>query len=322
LVNKELLELLNQAVARELQVSVQYMLQHTKMEKILRKIKAENILLDKTTYDVIGEELKKFAIEEMKHAGTIMERIYYLGGSATTKSAKPIIGDTLKDFATHGHKAEVEALELYRKIIDFSMKSGDWETVQIFEKIYSDEERHFFKFEEFLDLDITEPKGPESFPSESRKIYDDAYFTLLNKAVAAEISAIIQYTNQHEKASLLALRKKVTPLETITESTKANTISDLLKTIFLQEMKHLEKISERIYLLEGECTYNPDPLPQVGETADDFLKLDHKAEDEAIILYRKIIAEALKRGDTATRKIFEDIIIEEEAHYWMFDDFF
>ena len=42
MVNKELLELLNQAVARELQVSVQYMLQHTKMEKILRKIKAEN----------------------------------------------------------------------------------------------------------------------------------------------------------------------------------------------------------------------------------------------------------------------------------------
>ncbi|MBN1329997.1 MAG: hypothetical protein JXA54_11040 [Candidatus Heimdallarchaeota archaeon] len=90
----------------------------------------------------------------------------------------------------------------------------------------------------------------------------------------------------------------------------------------MQEMDHLERISERLYLLEGECVYNPDPLPQVGETADDFLKLDHKAEDETIVLYRKIIAEALKRGDTATRRIFEDIIIEEEEHYWMFDDFF
>ncbi|MBN1329998.1 MAG: hypothetical protein JXA54_11045 [Candidatus Heimdallarchaeota archaeon] len=206
--NKELIELLNQAVSAELQVSVQYILQHTKMEKILRKIKAENILIDKTTYDKIGEELKKFAIEEMKHAGTIMERIYFLGGTATTKSNKPIIGNTLKDFAINGHKAEIEALELYRKIIDFSMKIGDWETVQIFEKIYSDEERHFFKFEEFLELDITEPKGPEPLPSESRKIFDDDYFTLLNKAVAAEISAIIQYTNQHEKASLLPYERK------------------------------------------------------------------------------------------------------------------
>jgi len=319
---KELLELLNKAVARELQVSIQYMLQHTKMEKILRKTKAANILLDKTTYSVIGEELKNFAIEEMKHAGTIMERIYFLGGSATTKAAKPQIGDTLRDFATLGQKAEQEALDLYRKIIDFAMKMGDWETSQIFEKIYSDEERHFFKFEEYLQIDITELDGPESLPTDFREIFDEGYFALLNKAVAAEISAIIQYTNQHEKASLLALRKKITPLETITDSTKAQAVSKLLEKIFIQEMEHLEKISERIYLLEGECVYEPDPLPKVGDTADDFLRLDHKAEDEAIILYRKIIAEALKRGDTATRRLFEDIVIEEEEHYWAFDDFF
>lgn len=322
MISKALMDLLNQAVARELQVSIQYMLQHSKMEKILRKIKAENLLLDKTTYDAIGEELKKFAIEEMKHAGTIMERIYYLGGSATTKATGPTIGNSLKEFAQLGHKAEEEALVLYRKIIDLAMKEGDWETVQIFEKIYSDEEKHFFKFEEYLSLDDSEPDGPEPFPTEFRKIYSDSYFALLNKAVAAEISAIIQYTNQHEKASLLALRKKDTALETITDTNKAQVVSDLLRATFLKEMEHLERISERIYLLEGECVYNPDPLPKVGESVDEFLKLDHKAEDEAIVLYRKIIAEALKLGDTATRKIFEEIVVEEEEHYWTFDDFF
>ncbi|MFW9922082.1 MAG: ferritin-like domain-containing protein [Candidatus Thorarchaeota archaeon] len=322
MISKALMDLLNQAVARELQVSIQYMLQHSKMEKILRKIKAENLLLDKTTYDAIGEELKKFAIEEMKHAGTITERIYYLGGSATTKAAGPTIGNSLKEFAKLGHKAEEEALELYRKIIDLAMKEGDWETVQIFEKIYSDEERHFFKFEEYLSLDDSEPDGPEAFPTEFRKIYTDSYFALLNKAVAAEISAIIQYTNQHEKASLLSMRKKDTALETITDTNKAQVVSDILKTTFLKEMEHLERISERIYLLEGECVYNPDPLPKVGDSVDEFLKLDHKAEDDAIILYRKIIAEALKLGDTATRKIFEEIVVEEEEHYWTFDDFF
>ena len=87
------------------------------------------------------------------------------------------------------------------------------------------------------------------------------------------------------------------------------------------EMDHLEKISERIYLLEGEAVTLPEPLPQVGETAEDFLKLDHEAENYAILLYRKIIEEALKRGDTTTRHLFEGIVIQEEEHYWKFDDF-
>ena len=38
----EYLALLNQAVAREIQVSAQYMLQHTKMEKLKRKVIKEN----------------------------------------------------------------------------------------------------------------------------------------------------------------------------------------------------------------------------------------------------------------------------------------
>jgi bacterioferritin len=86
-------------------------------------------------------------------------------------------------------------------------------------------------------------------------------------------------------------------------------------------MEHLEKISERIYLLEGEATTEPDPLPQIGETVDDLLKLDHEAENYALVLYRKIIDEAMKRGDSKTRRMFEDIIGQEEDHYWTFDDF-
>ena len=49
--------------------------------------------------------------------------------------------------------------------------------------------------------------------------------------------------------------------------------------------------------------------------------LDHALESSSIFLYRQIIAEALKRGDTATRKIFEDIVVQEEDHFWTFDDF-
>jgi bacterioferritin len=317
----EYFDLLNMAVAREIQVSIQYMLQHAKMEKLIRKVIPENILLEKTTYDAVGKFLKEFAIMEMKHAANIMERIYYLGGSATTKANKIIVGNSLSEFAKNGVKAEEEALVLYRKIINAAKEVGDWETREIFEKIYGEEEQHLFKFQEYVNYK-DEPEGAETVPlSEWRKIFTDDYFALLNKAVAAEISAIIQYTNQHEKAALIALRGKNTALEVVQETNKAKVVSDLLKTIFLMEMEHLEKISERIYLLEGEATTEPDPLPQVGNNADDFLKLDHEAENYALVLYRKIIEEAMKRGDSKTRRMFEDIVSQEEDHYWTFDDF-
>jgi bacterioferritin len=179
---------------------------------------------------------------------------------------------------------------------------------------------HLFKFQEYIKI-RDEPQEETGKPSEWRKVFTEDYFALLNKAVASEIMAIIQYTNQHEKAALLSLRMKETALEIITEKNKTKAVSELLKPIFMQEMDHLEKISERIYLLEGEATVLPDPLPKVGDTADDFLMLDHAAENDAIVLYRKIIEEAMKRGDTLTRRMFEDIVIQEEEHYWKFDDF-
>jgi len=317
----EYFDLLNMAVARELQVSIQYMLQHAKMEKLVRKVIAENILIDKTTYDTVGKFLKEFAIVEMKHAADIMERIYYLGGSATTKGNKPIVGNTLSEFAKLGAKAEEDALVLYRKIIKAAKEVGDRTTRQMFQKIYKEEEEHLFKFQEYVNMKDEPEEAGTAEVSAWRKIFTDDYFALLNKAVAAEISAILQYTNQHEKAALLALRGKNTALEVVQETNKAKVVSDLLKPIFLVEMEHLEKITERIYLLEGEAVTEPDPIPQVGNTADDFLRLDHEAENIALVLYRKIIEEARKRGDSKTRRMFEDIVSQEEDHYWTFDDY-
>jgi bacterioferritin len=317
----EYIDLLNKAIEREIAVSLQYILQHAKMEKLVRRSMPENILLDKTTYETVGKFLREIAIQEMKHAASIMERIYYLGGQATTKSGKPTVGDSISEFAKLGVKAEEEALTLYRKIIEVAGQMGDWETREVFEKIYGEEEGHLFKFQEYTKFQ-DEKDEPSKVPlPEWRKIYTDDYFTLLNKAVSAEITGIVQYTNQHEKMVFLELRMKTTALETITESNKAAVVSKILKETFMQEMDHLEKISERIYLLEGEATTKPDPLPVVGNTAQDFLTLDHALESSAVTLYRQIIAEALKRGDTTTRRMFEDIIMQEEDHFWTFDDF-
>jgi bacterioferritin len=320
-ITPEYTDLLNQAVEREIQVSIQYFLQHAKMEKLKKREIPENILLDKTVYDAVGKILHEIAIQEMKHAGSIMERIYYLGGAATTKSKQPVIGNSISEFAKLGVKAEEEALNLYRKIIETSGQMGDWQTRELFEKIYREEEDHLFKFQEYTAFQ-DEKDEPYHVPMpEWRKIFTDDYFSLLNKAVAAEIAGIVQYTNQHEKASFLELRMRKTPLEAAQDTNSAAVVSKILKDIFMMEMKHLEMISERIYLIEGEAVTNPEPFPVVGETLLDMLRLDHALESTAISLYRQIIAEALKRGDTTTRLMFEEIVKQEEEHFWTFDDF-
>jgi bacterioferritin len=320
-ITPEYTDLLNQAVAREIQVSIQYILQHAKMEKLKVREIPENILLDKTVYDVVGKILQDLSIAEMKHAAAIMERIYYLGGEATTKAKQPVIGNSISEFAKLDVQAEEEALTLYRSIIVKAAEVGDWETRELFEKIYRDEEEHLFKFQEYTGFQ-DEADHPYRVPMpEWRKIFTDDYFALLNKAVAAEIAGIIQYTNQHEKAALLELRMRKTPLEATQETNASQVVSKILKGIFMTEMKHLEMITERIYLLEGEAATNPEPLPVVGDTLLDMLRLDHALESMAISLYREIVAEALKRGDTTTRLMFEEIVKQEEEHFWTFDDF-
>ena len=272
-ITSDYIDLLNQGVEREFGVVVQYFLQHAKMEKIKKRQIPENILLDKTVYDAVGKILQDIAIQEMKHAAAIMERIYYLGGEATTKGGKPIIGDTISEFAKLGVKAEEEALNLYRKIIVKAGEMGDWETRELFEKIYGEEEDHLFKFQEYTSFQ-DEKEEPYKVPMpEWRNIFTPDYLEMLNKAVKAEIAGILQYTNQHEKAAFLELRKKTTALETVADTNHQGVVSKVLKEIFMAEMKHLEAISERIYLVDGEAATKPDPLPVVGKTTLDMLRL-------------------------------------------------
>ncbi len=257
----------------------------------------------------------------MKHLAQIMERIYILGGEATTKPDKVVIGNSMREFAELDLKVEEEALDLYRQIIEAAKSIGDRETWVMFAKIYSDEEEHLLKFQDYSEME-NEPDLGGTLDSEWRSIFGEDYITLLNKALASEISAVVQYTTQHEKAEgLERMRRKKNPLEVITGKNKASVVSGVLKETFLQEMDHMEKISERIYEIDRESIATVDPLPEVGNSVDDFIKLDREAENHAIVLYRKVIAEATRLGDIKTKKLFEVIIQDEESHYWAFDDF-
>lgn len=149
---------------------------------------------------------------------------------------------------------------------------------------------------------------------------DQAYFDMLNKALKMEIQAIIQYMTQHSKTEMLKMRKKTEPLQIITGKNKHEVLGSLLKEISLVEMDHAEKIAERIYVLGGEAEAKAIP-PKIGESFEEFLTNDLEAESGALEYYREIIVEAVKRGDITTKKLFEDIYMQEEEHYWQFDEF-
>jgi len=121
---------------------------------------------------------------------------------------------------------------------------------------------------------------------------------LMNKAIAREIQVSVQYMWQHVMAKGL-------------ESAE---IADVFEDTAITEMKHAEKIAERIFYFEIVPTTKPDPI-KVGGSIKEMLEADAKAEEEAIDLYKTIIKQAASEGDTTTRLLFEEILAEEEDHH-------
>jgi bacterioferritin len=135
--SKKLLDKLNEAIARELQVSTQYMWQHV----MVMGINAESV----------GGVFKKIAIAEMKHAEEIAERLYYLGGVPTTKPNPIEIGKTVKEMLDIDAKAELGAIDLYKEITKLAEKEDDYTTKRLFEAILSAEEDHHNTFSTLLE---------------------------------------------------------------------------------------------------------------------------------------------------------------------------
>jgi len=132
----KLTDMLQQAIAREIQVSVQYMWQHI-MAKGLESAEIADVFEDA-------------AIEEMKHAEKIAERIFYFDVVPTTKPSPIVVVPGIKEMLEADAKAEEEAIDLYKAIIKQADSEGDSTTRLLFEQILADEEKHHDTFTTLL----------------------------------------------------------------------------------------------------------------------------------------------------------------------------
>ncbi len=134
--SERLKELLNEAIARELQAVIQYMWQHVEAKGLCSP--------------AVRDLLKKTAIGEMKHAEALAERLNYLGGRPTTQPAPITIGETLEEMIRSDLQAEEEAIALYRQIIEQAVAEGDYVTEDLTRGLLADEEEHHDEFQKLL----------------------------------------------------------------------------------------------------------------------------------------------------------------------------
>lgn len=82
----------------------------------------------------------------------------------------------------------------------------------------------------------------------------------------------------------------------------------------IDEMKHADKLAERILFLDGLPNFQALGKLRIGEGPREVLECDLKLELEALPVLREAIAHSEQIGDYVSRQLFADILDSEEEH--------
>ena len=82
----------------------------------------------------------------------------------------------------------------------------------------------------------------------------------------------------------------------------------------IDEMKHADKLTERLLFLEGLPNMQDLGKLYVGENTEEMLKCDLKLEMQAHPDLKDAIAYCESVGDYVSRELFEEILESEEEH--------
>ncbi|MBI5008465.1 MAG: bacterioferritin [Bacteroidia bacterium] len=127
---------------------------------------------------------------------------------------------------------------------------------------------------------------------------------LLNKAVADELSAVHQYMYFHFHC----------------DDQGYDLLANLFKRTAIEEMLHIELLAERILFLKGEVNLIASHTVKNVHDIKKMLKMATDMETGSANDYNKWANECAQNADSVSKKLFEQLVGDEERHFNQFDD--
>jgi bacterioferritin len=104
-------------------------------------------------YGKLARKQRAESIEEMAHADKLVDRIIFLEGHPNLQELDPLlVGENVKEALEADLKLELRARELYVEARELCRDRKDFGTMELFEKLISDEEEHIDWLETQLSL--------------------------------------------------------------------------------------------------------------------------------------------------------------------------
>jgi bacterioferritin len=97
-------------------------------------------------------------------------------------------------------------------------------------------------------------------------------------------------------------------------------LADLFKKTAIEEMLHTERLAERILFLGGDVNMVVGGEVQRINDVRVMLETSRKMEESSVKMYNQFANECSANADSASRKLFEDLVTDEERHYDQYDD--
>jgi bacterioferritin len=126
---------------------------------------------------------------------------------------------------------------------------------------------------------------------------------LLNQAVADELSAVHQYMYFHFHC----------------DDQGYDLLAGLFKRTAIEEMIHVERLAERILFLKGDVEMVAAETVQKIQEVDKMLQCARGMEEASARQYNQWANECGANADSVSKKLFEDLVADEERHYDQYD---
>src|ERR1043165_9643260 len=127
---------------------------------------------------------------------------------------------------------------------------------------------------------------------------DPKVIELLNEALKNELTAVNQYWLHYRLLDNLGIK----------------CLAEFERHESIDEMKHADRLAERILFLDGLPNFQMLGKIRIGENVEEMLKADLALEMEAVTQLRGAIAHCESVRDYVSRDLFSEILDNEEEH--------